>query len=594
MTVTDRLFSLRGQMAIMGIDAFIIPNTDPHMSEYLAEHWQFREWVSGFTGSAGTLIITKDIAGLWTDSRYFIQAEQQLQGSGIQLFKMKIPHYPCYIEWLKNNLQDNAKVGFDGKLFSVSLAKMIKSSLSDKNIKVESNQNFIKPLWKNRPSIPTNNIFIHDIKFAGKSRVEKISQVRNIMIEKNVSCHLLSTLDDIAWLFNIRGNDVKYNQVVISYALITLDNAYLFIHKELNDNIKCVFENDKITILPYKSVTNNIKKYCKKQTILLDPSKTNNCIFSSIPSSCKIIEDINITTILKAKKNTTEVANIKKVMIRDGVALTKFFYWLENNILNEKITELSADKKLEFLRSQQKNFVGLSFATIAAYKSHGAIVHYEATAKTDVELLKEGIFLIDSGGQYFDGTTDITRTISLGNATQEEINNFTLVLKGHINIASLKFPYGTKGYQIDVLARKFLWDNYLNYGHGTGHGVGSFLNVHEGPQSIGSSANSSLNINFEQGMITSNEPGIYIENKYGIRIENLILCENDKDTEFGKFMKFNTISLCYIDTSLINVDLLTDDEIKWLNNYHKKVFDKISPFLSNDEKRWLEDKTKSL
>ncbi len=579
-------------LKINNLDAYIIPSTDPHQSEYVANHWKVIEWASGFTGSAGTLVITKDIAGLWTDSRYFIQAEQQLQGSGIQLFKMKIPHFPCYIEWLENNLSEKSKVAFDGKLFSVSLARMIRSSLSVKNITIESNHDFIKPLWENRPLLPTNNIFFHNIKFAGKSRVEKISQVRNIMNKKNLSCHLLSSLDDIAWLFNIRGNDVTYNPVVISYAIITLDNAYLFIDKKLNESTKETFKKDNITILPYSSINDNIKKYCKKQTILLDSSKINNCIYNSIPSSCKVIEDINITTILKAKKNATEVANIKEVMIRDGVALTKFFYWLENNILNEEITEMSADKKLEFFRSQQKNFVGLSFGTIAAYQSHGAIVHYEATAKTDVELLKEGIFLIDSGGQYLDGTTDITRTVSLGKPTQEEINNFTLVLKGHINIASLKFPYGTKGYQIDILARKSLWDNYLNYGHGTGHGVGTFLNVHEGPQAISTSSSSTTA--FEEGMLTSNEPGIYIEGKYGIRIENLILCEEDKDTNFGKFMKFNTVSLCYIDSSLINVDLLTDNEIKWVNDYHKKVFEKISPFLNDEEKDWLKEKTKCL
>jgi Xaa-Pro aminopeptidase len=576
------------------LDAYIIPSSDPHQSEYVANHWKAREWVSGFTGSAGTIVISKNIAGLWTDSRYFIQAEQQLKGSGIQLFKMKIPHSPSYIDWLKNNLQENSKVGFDENLFSVSLAKTIKSTLSDKNISIESNHDFIKPLWKNRPSIPKNNIFLHDLEFAGNSRVEKISELRRIMTTKNVSCHIISSLDDIAWLFNIRGNDIKYNPVVISYALITLDNSYLFIDKDLHDNIKNLLKEDNITILPYNSINESIKKFCKSQNILIDPSKTNSFIFNSIPSSCKIIEDVNITTTLKATKNATEVKNIKDVMVRDGVALTKFFHWLEKNILQEKITELSADKKLEFYRSQQKNFVGLSFGTIAAYNSHGAIVHYEATKKTDVELMKEGIFLIDSGGQYLDGTTDITRTISLGNPTQEMIDNFTLVLKGHINIASLKFPYGTKGYQIDILARKFLWDNYRNYGHGTGHGVGSFLNVHEGPQAIGSSANSSLNTNFEEGMLTSNEPGIYIENEYGIRIENLILCEKDKNTEFGQFMKFNTVSLCYIDNSLINVDLLTNDEVNWLNDYHKTVFEKISPFLNIEEKEWIEEKTKNL
>ncbi|RLD64586.1 MAG: aminopeptidase P family protein [Bacteroidetes bacterium] len=576
------------------LDAYIIPSTDPHQSEYVANHWKAREWVSGFTGSAGTLVITKEIAGLWTDSRYFLQAEQQLIGSGIELFKMKVPHSHPYIDWLKNNLKENSKVSFDGKLFSVSLTKMIESSLTDYNIKIESNHDFIKPLWKNRPSIPTNNIFIHDIKFAGKSSIEKISQVRSIMIEKNVTCHILSSLDDIAWLFNIRGNDVKYNPVVISYALITLDNAFLFIDKNLDDDIKETFKKNNITILPYSKINDRINEFCKNQTILLNPSKINNCIFRSIPSSCKIIEDVNITTTLKATKNATEINNIKEVMVRDGVALTKFFYWLENNILQETITELSVDKKLQFYRSQQKNFVGLSFGTISAYNSHGAIVHYEPTKKTDVELMKEGIFLIDSGGQYLDGTTDITRTISLAKPKQEAINNFTLVLKGHINIASLKFPYGTKGYQIDILARKFLWDNYKNYGHGTGHGVGSFLNVHEGPQGISPNASSTLNINFEEGMLTSNEPGIYIENEYGIRIENLILCEKDKDTEFGKFMKFNTVSLCYIDKSLINIDLLSKDEIKWLNDYHKTVYEKISPFLNNDEKEWLKEKTKSL
>lgn len=594
MTNREKINKLRNLMKSCNLDAYIIPDTDPHQSEYVAKHWESISWISGFTGSAGTIVVTMDEAGLWTDSRYFIQADKQLKNSGIVLHKMRTRE-PEYIQYLYNKLSKGKKVGINAKVFSVSAVQNMEKIFLNKNIILETNYDLIDLIWVDRPTIPMNPIFIHSVKYAGKSRTQKITELRNIMTKKNIDYHLLTSLDDIAWLFNIRGNDVDFNPVFISYALISQDDAFLFIEdKKIPDDVKNQLNKDGLKIYPYEKIIDFISKIEKGSSVLIDSKKTNKWLYDAIPEGCLIIEDINITTKQKAIKNPVEIQHIKNTMIIDGVALVKFYHWLDNNLGKMKITEITASKKLEFFRSQQEGFIELSFSTIAGYAAHGAIVHYQATPQTDIELKQKGLLLIDSGGQYLGGTTDITRTIALGKPNEEEIHDYTLVLKGHIDLATAKFPIGTKGYQLEILARKPLWDNGMNYGHGTGHGVGYFLNVHEGPQAIGPSVSSYKDIYFQPGMITSNEPGVYIENKHGIRIENLILCIEDKKTTFAKFLKFETITLCPIDTSLIDVSMLTENEKQWLNDYHKKVFDKLSPYIDEDEKNWLKNKTKEI
>ncbi|MBN1250833.1 MAG: aminopeptidase P family protein [Bacteroidales bacterium] len=593
MNSKEKLSALRKLMNKHNIDAYIIPMTDAHLSEYVANHWRVINWISGFSGSAGTIVVTQNFAGLWTDSRYFIQAENQLKNSGFELVKLKIPHTPEYIEWLNKELKVGETVAFDAKVFPVGLIQIMESVFNRKSIKINGSLDFIETLWTDRPEIPKNKIFIHDIKYAGKSSNEKIKELNEKMNEQSIDYHILSSLDDIAWLFNIRGNDIDYNPLAISYALVSSDKATLYIDKEkLTESVNKELITNNISIKPYTQIYSDLSNLENGKTVFTQLSKTNYALYNSIPKECFIIDDINITSIMKAEKNQTEISHIRETMIKDGAAMVKFLYWIEKNVGKEKITEISASEKLRNFRAEQEGFFGESFGTISAYKSHGAMPHYSATKESDVELKPEGLYLVDSGGQYFGGTTDITRTVTLGKLTDEEKRDFTLALKGTINLAMAVFPYGTKGVQLDAFARKPLWDNHMNYGHGTGHGVGFFLNVHEGPQSI--STNSTINkaTVLQVGMLTSDEPAFYRKDKHGIRIENLILVVEDKENEFGKFLKFETVTLCPIDTKPVDVNLLTFEEKKWLNDYHKDVYDKISPFLDEEYKKLLKEKTK--
>lgn len=595
METEDRLTALRELMNKHHYDAYIIPVTDSHLGEYVPAHWRCIAWFSGFTGSAGTIVITRDFAGLWTDSRYFLQAEEQLRNTGIKLVKLKIPHSPEYIDWLKEKLKDESTIGFDGKVVSIGLTGKFEKFLEDKNIQINTSKDLVGEIWQNRPPLPDSKIFDFDVKFSGVSRKKKLDNVKQRMKEEGVDYHLLTTLDDIAWTFNIRANDVKYSPLAVSFALIGFDNTSLFIDKKkIPDKLKKILSDAGISLISYKEISKTLMKLGKGTRIYLSPGSTNTWLYRSIPSFCKIIEGISIPAKLKAIKNPVEIEHVKNTMVKDGVALTRFFFWLERTIGKQKITEISASKKLNDFRNQQDLYQGPSFATIAGYREHGAIVHYEPTPDTDIELNPEGIFLLDSGGQYLDGTTDTTRSISLGNPTLEEKRDFTLVLKGTIALSLIEFPLGTKGFQIEVLARKALWENGLNYGHGTGHGVGFFLNVHEGPQTIGTGASGNLETILEPGMILSDEPGVYREGKYGIRTENLLLIEKSRETEFGQFLKFKTLTLCYIDTKLVEKSLLLPEEKKWLNDYHIKVYDLISPYLTGEEKIWLKKKTKEI
>jgi len=590
MTVKEKLAALRKLMSKHKIDAWIVPSDDPHQSEYVADRWKTRAWMSGFTGSAGTVVVLADKAGLWTDSRYFLQADIELKGSGITLFKEGLPDVPSYTDWLKEELTDSSIVGFDGKVMSVSQVKGMESKLAAKKIGFLYQTDLIDQIWKDRPSIPINPAFTLEEKFSGESRTSKFNRIRAEMKKHKAQYHILSALDDIAWTFNIRGSDVEYNPVTYSYAIISQNEARLFIKSDkLTKNVEQQLMKDKVIIADYDSFFEFLGNL-PESTVLLDPVKTSQKIMDSISLSCVILEVPSIPFDMKACKNETELQGIRNSHIRDGVAMVKWFYWLYNNIGKGEHTEITIADKLEEFRGKGEFFQGLSFNTIAGYKGNGAIVHYSAKPETAAKIFSEGILLIDSGGQYLDGTTDITRTITLGKPTEEEKTCFTLVLKGHINLGKLIFPKGYNGSQIDAVARTAMWEHYKNYGHGTGHGIGHFLNVHEGPQRI----RPENKIPLKPGMLTSNEPGLYLEGKFGIRIENLIVTKVKKENEFGTFYGFETVTFCPICLDLVNVDMLTRDEKHWLNDYHKAVYEKLSPSLTAEEKSWLKHETKAV
>lgn len=585
-----RLKSLRAIMAKQGVDACIIPMGDPHLSEYVADHWRVIRWISGFTGSTGTLVITESFAGLWTDSRYFVQAAEQLKDTGFELVKLTIPHTPEYIGWISENLKQGAVIAFDGRLFPVSLVKQMESVLGAKKMLLTPDFDPYADLWKDRPSIPRAEIFIHEARYAGKSTHEKLKLLRSQMKLQDIDIQVISSLDDIAWLLNIRGKDIPYVPVSICFAVITGVQAFLFIDADkVPENVRKVLKKDFIELKPYDEIYEFVKNIEFGNKLSLQLSKTNYALFNAIPEDCSLLDQLNYTSRLKAEKNQLEIENIRQSMVKDGTALVKFFFWLENTLPKEKITEISASEKLREFRSSQEGFFDESFAPISAYNAHSAMPHYNATPQTNSELKPEGIYLIDSGAQYFGGTTDITRTIVLGEPSQQQKDDFTLALKGTIDLAMAIFPYGTKGFQLDAIARKPLWDNKMNYGHGTGHGVGYFLSVHEGPQTIGTSASGDISTILVPGMVISDEPAFYREGEYGFRTENLLLVVEDEETEFGKFLKFETLSLCPIDRKLTNRDLLDKKELDWLNAYHRMVYEKLSPYLAENEEKWLKE-----
>ena len=587
----SNLSKLRMVMEKENIDAYIIPSSDFHQSEYVSEYFKGREFISGFTGSAGTLLVSKEEAYLWTDGRYFIQAERELDGSGIQLMKMATEGYPSLVEWIKNNCKKGDNVAFDGRVFSVVQYKEILeiSKLNNFNIKID--KDLLEEIWDNRPSLPKENIFIHNTIFSGKSASEKINLVRENLKNKNANAFILSSLDDIAWLLNIRGNDVEFNPVAISYCIVTEDKANLYIDEDkVSKEVLDELTKEGILVYPYNKIVEDAKSL--KGKVIVDENKLNAMVYNSLDKEVTVINEINYTTKLKAIKNEVEIANIEKSQIRDGVAMVKFMKWLKENVGKIKITEISASDKLTSLRAEGDNYKGNSFNTIAGYKDHAAMMHYSANEESDYELKAEGMFLVDSGAQYLDGTTDITRTFILGDITEEQKRDYTLVLKGHIGLASAKFLKGTTGMNLDILARRPLWDYGIDYKCGTGHGVGFFLNVHEGPQGIRQVGN---DIVFEKGMIVTNEPGVYKSGKYGIRTENTLLVVQDVKSEAnGEFYSFKTVSYCPIDLEGIDIELLTNDEKKWLNSYHKEVYEKLNPYLNKEEREFLLQNTREI
>lgn len=588
--IPERIAALREAMKQHRMDAYIIPSSDPHLSEYPASHWKSREWISGFDGSAGTVVITADKAGLWTDSRYFLQAAKQLEGSGIELYKMALPETPSIPDFLLHKLHEGQTVGLDGKNYSVTDARTLESKLKRKQIRLDVSSDLINEIWKDRPAIPANPLFEMPEELSGKSVHEKLDEICDCLHANGADGIILAALDEIAWTFNIRGTDVEYNPVVVSYAFVSDKENVLFIDpRKLTTETVEHLKKEGVILADYNKIQSYLIHLAKNSRIFVDTNKTNVALFNAIPSECTIIEGISPANHLKSVKNETELKGFRNAMEKDGVALTRFFIWLEKEMeAGHKVTEMSAAKKLTSLRSEQSQYIMDSFATICGYAAHGAIVHYEATPDTDTELKPENLLLIDSGAQYLDGTTDITRTIALGELSEAMKKDYTRVLKGTISLAKSKFPAGTRGSQLDILARKALWDSGLNYLHGTGHGIGHCLNVHEGPQSIRMEENP---VPLKPGMVISDEPGLYRTDEYGIRIENLITVREDSETEFGTFLGFDTLTLCPIDTRPILIPMLSVRERTWLNKYHQMVYDKLSPYLNETEKEWLKNKT---
>ncbi len=590
MTVFERVNALRSLMEEKEIHAYIITSSDPHMSEYVPEYWTSRQWISGFTGSAGTVIITPTKAGLWTDSRYFLQAEKQLEDSGIELFKMGEPGIPTQHEWLISELDKDVNIGFDGTCFSIAQTIDLKNKLSDIAIHIREENDLINEIWTDRPSLPKHHIIEHPVQFSGQSRLEKLTIIRKEMKKAEAKHHFVGSLDDIAWIFNLRGTDVDFNPVAIAYALINEDSCTLYLDQsKLDAQLINRLKSDLIYTADYKKICSDLEELPSSENVLLDPQRSNLRIYSSITAN--ITEKENPSQLLKSQKNSFEINGIKEAMVQDGLALTHFFCWLEENLGKISITEFTLIDKLREFRSQQKHFMGESFGSIVGYKAHGASPHYSTTAETDCEIKAEGLLLIDSGGQYMNGTTDITRTTAMGELSEEEKTDFTLVLKGMIQMSLAVFPKGTRGCNIDILARQALWQHGKNYGHGTGHGVGCFLNVHEGPQSIRQELKDQAIL---PGMISSNEPGFYKEGAYGIRHENLILCKEKLNTHYGEFLEFETLTLFPFDTKGLDFDLLNTIEKDWLNRYHQRVYNSLAPKLDEKHKIWLKNKTKAI
>lgn len=590
MTYKEKIAALRSAMKDQNIDAYVIPSSDPHISEYLPERFKVIAWLSGFTGSAGTLVITADFAGLWTDSRYFVQANEQLQESGVSLMKLNVQNAPEYANWVATHLPQGSVLAFDGKLVSAMLAHIITDTLAPAGLLVKGNVDLFDKIWQDRPGLPTEKAYLLTEAETGQSVPSKIATIRKKMTESRADYHVISTLDDLAWVLNIRGNDVNCNPVVLGFVLISHQQVQLFIDlNKLDQKDHDSLKSAGIQVEDYHQVWDSVAHLPAGSKLWFDPKRNCFELFEKIPEGVSVIEKTNPSTDLKAIKNELEIQLTRETMIRDGVALTRFFKWLEEEMSKgTELSEMSISHKLRNFRAEQEGFVGESFDTIAGYREHGALPHYKITDSSNSTLQPQGLFLIDSGGQYRGGTTDITRVVSLGKITDEEKKDYTLVLKGMIEGSTTVFPKNSRGYQIDAITRKPLWDAYRNYGHGTGHGVGFFLNVHEGPHVFNAAP---VDVAIQSGMITSIEPGLYLEGKYGIRIENLVLAIDSDKNYFGEFMAFETLTLCFIATDLIATEWLDAKHIQWLNEYHQLVYERLSPHLNEAEKNWLKEKT---
>jgi Xaa-Pro aminopeptidase len=587
-TIQKRLASLRDEMQKLNLDAWYVSGTDPHSSEYLPSKWQTRAFISGFTGSFGMVVVTKTDAGLWTDTRYFLQAAEQIEGTGFTMHKLRVPGAISPENWLAANLVKGSRVGIDAQTMSVEGYRNLHGKLLKKEIELVNTPDLFDVIWENRPEIPTEKIFELSIDFAGLSRKEKQKMLAENLQLTGAGLHIVSMLDELAWLLNLRGSDVGYNPVFTGFGLVCESENHLFINKEkIPADLLERLVSEGVSIKPYDDFYSFLTGIEGKK-IFIDTSTANFLIYKTLVGKNEIIEGTSIVSILKSRKNETELSGFKSTMLKDGVALVEFLHWLKSNIGKSKITEYEIGRKLAEFRAKQSNFKGESFPPIVGYKSHGAIVHLSVGPENALPVEADGILLFDSGGQYLDGTTDITRTVALGKVSEQQKTDFTIVLKGMISLTQAVFPAGTKGCHLDILARKPLCENGMNYGHGTGHGVGHFLNVHEGPMAIRAEYNPNA---IEPGNVMSNEPAFYREGKYGIRTENMMVCVEKEITEFGRFLGFETLTICPIDTTLVDKKLLSEQEINWLNDYHKRVNKELKPLLNSDLREFLDELT---
>lgn len=592
-SIDARLAQLRREMAESRLDAYIVPSQDPHQSEYVADYWKTRAWISGFTGSTGLAIITADHAGLWTDSRYFLQAEAELAGSEFVLHRLKVPYMPEHVDWLLETLPTGSTVGCDGSVFSVSQIQYLARQLDAKGIHLAHQEGLVGRIWEERPLLPRNEAFELEVAYAGQSRADKLALIRQGM--NGQPYYFVATLDDIAWALNIRGSDVEYNPVCISYLMIGQKKAHWFVHEQkVSPGLRNTLEQDGVQIHSYEVIESFLENLAGLQPVLYDPASTSIRLYELLDEE-QWKKSKNLIRPLKAIKNETEIRYIRQAMRKDGVALLRLYRWLETELQYRTVTEYELAQKLAGFRREQGNYFGESFAAIVGYGANGAIVHYKPEADTSAEIHPEGILLLDSGGQYLEGTTDITRTTALSGPTDEQRRHYTLVLKGNIGLSRAVFPEGTSGVQLDILARLHLWRAGLNYGHGTGHGVGFFLNVHEPPQGFTPNPRGERGETpFQPGMLTSNEPGFYKTGAYGIRIENLELCIEGPTTDEGRFFCFEPVTLFPIDLKLAEPAMLTEEEREWLNDYHQKVFQELAPMLTEEERKWLEARCQAI
>ena len=595
--IPERLAALRSLMKEHKVDAYLVPTDDFHCSEYVGEYFKCRKYITGFTGSAGTAVITQKEAGLWTDGRYFIQAAAQLQGTGVTLFKIGEEGVPTIEEYLEKNMTDGQCLGFDGRTLTAAKGEELEKQMTRKGVSIACHMDLVGEIWKDRPALSCESAWSVDLKYVGKPRNEKIAAIRKSMAEKKADYFLLTSLDDIAWLLNIRGNDVRCNPVLLSYLVMTQSQVLLFAQQDaFSEELQAELKQDGVTLRPYNDIYTFVTTIPEGKSVLLDPSSANYTLKKSLSKDVHIIEDTNPTLLPKAIKNGVEVANMKKAHIKDGAAVCRFIFWLKQNVGKTVITELSAAEKLEEFRRMGDHYLGPSFEPIISYGAHAAIVHYSATPETDIPLQPKGMLLADTGGQYLEGTTDITRTIVLGELTDKEKEFFTRVLRGNLNLAAARFPHGVTGKNLDYLARSPLWEVRADYNHGTGHGVGFLLNVHEGPNNINWKVRPGGKepCVLEEGMITSDEPGFYVEGQFGIRHENLIVCEKADKNLFGQFMKFEPLTLVPFDLDAVVPELMSDRERRLLNDYHRTVYEKVSPLLNGAEKEWLREATREI
>ncbi len=595
MTVPERISALRSLMEEKGYDAYLIPTDDNHQSEYVGEHFKARAFITGFTGSAGTAVITKTSAGLWTDGRYFIQAAKQLEGSGVTLFKMGQPDVPTLEDYIADVIPEGGTLAFDGRVVSMGEGQALKSALLPKKANIDFSADLVDKIWEDRPPLSEKTAFALGIEYTGESTKDKLIRIREAMKKEGANIHILAALDDICWTTNLRGDDIEYFPLLLSYALITMEDMKLYVdERKLTAEMKECLAKDGISIHPYNAVYEDVRSLKDGDSVLVDPSRLNYALYNSIPEGTKVIEQMNPEVLMKAMKNDTELKNIINAHIKDGVAVTKFMYWLKKNVGKIEITEISAAEKLDSFRKEQEGYLWQSFEPICGSGEHGAIVHYAATPETNIPVTTDGLFLTDTGGGYIEGSTDITRTFAFGKITDRMKDDFTTVLLCNLHLARAVFPHGISGFNLDAMARTPAWERGLDYNHGTGHGVGYLMNIHEAPAGFRCAVREKEKAPLEAGMVITNEPGIYIEGSHGIRTENEMVVREGQKTEYGQFLYFEPITYVPIDLDAVNPDMMRQEDKEQLNAYHAKVFELISPHLDEDEKEWLKEYTRAI